>query len=79
MRLKIQVLGLAVIYLCGVSYLYWNITVVQGKATSIAQIARIGALLPLPGDVVKILLLFFLIKVLRKRGFTVLDPEESGS
>jgi biotin transport system substrate-specific component len=62
--------GLAVIYLCGGLYLYWNITVLQGKSVSFLHVARIGWLLPLPGDLVKILLLVPLIKILRRRGLS---------
>lgn len=60
--------GLAVIYLCGVSYLYWNITILQDKDVSFLYVAKIGWLAPLPGDLIKILLLLSLIKVLRRRG-----------
>jgi len=63
--------GLAVIYLCGGTYLYWNITVFQGKAMTFGQVARIGWLLPLPADLLKILLLLPLIKILQRRGFRV--------
>lgn len=64
-------LGLFVIYFCGGLYLFWNITVLQGKAMTFAQAAKIGWLIPLPGDVLKVLLLLFLIKTLKKRNFSV--------
>lgn len=60
--------GLAVIYLCGVSYLYWNITVLQDKDLSFLHVAWTGCLVPLPGDLIKILLLLPLIQVLKRRG-----------
>jgi biotin transport system substrate-specific component len=68
-----MLLGLAVIYICGVSYFYWNINFLQGKAWTFYKTARIGFLAPLPGDLVKVLLLLFFIKILRKREFSVLS------
>jgi biotin transport system substrate-specific component len=74
MRLALaMLLGLAVIYICGVSYFYWNINFLQGKAWTFYKTARIGFLAPLPGDLVKVLLLLFFIKILRKREFSVLS------
>ena len=66
-----MLLGLCVIYLCGGFYLYWNINVFQGKSMTLAQVAKIGWLLPLPGDLLKILLLTVLIKFLKRRKFRV--------
>jgi biotin transport system substrate-specific component len=72
MRLLAAMLaGLCVVYLCGGSYLYWNITHIQGKEMTFSQAAKIGWLLPLPGDLVKILLLLPLIKTLKRRRFSV--------
>lgn len=71
-RLAVAMLtGLTVIYSCGVTYLYWNLTVLQDKALTSWQVARIGLLVPLPGDLLKILLLLLFIKVLRKRDVTI--------
>ena len=68
-----MLLGLAVIYICGVSYLFWNINTLQGKAWTFVKTAQIGFLAPLPGDLVKVLLLLLFIKILRKREFSVLS------
>lgn len=62
-----MVAGLAVIYLCGGLYLYWNITVLQGKEASFFFVAKIGWLVPLPWDAAKIVLLLFFISILKRR------------
>jgi biotin transport system substrate-specific component len=67
-----MLLGLTVIYVCGVSYLFWNINVIQGKAWSFSKTAQVGFLAPLPGDLVKVLLLLFFIKILKRRDFSVI-------
>jgi biotin transport system substrate-specific component len=59
--------GLAVIYLCGGLYLYWNLTVLQAKEIGFLQVAKIGWILPLPADLLKIFLLLPLIRILRER------------
>jgi biotin transport system substrate-specific component len=59
--------GLGVIYLCGGLYLYWNLTVVQAKEVGFLQVAKIGWILPLPADLLKIFLLLPLIRILRER------------
>ncbi len=59
--------GLAVIYAAGVSYLYWNLLVIQEKSLSFPAVVKIGLLVPLPGDILKILLLLPFIQLMKRR------------
>jgi biotin transport system substrate-specific component len=63
--------GLAVIYLSGLAYLYWNINFFQGKDVSFVFIVKSGFLVFVPGDAVKIALLLPAISILKRRGVTL--------
>jgi biotin transport system substrate-specific component len=48
--------GLAVIYAIGLPYLYLNILLVQEKLLPLGTVLKVGLLLPLPGDLIKLLI-----------------------
>jgi len=62
-----MVLGIAAIYLVGVPWLGWNLEAVQGQRVP-PELLRRMALVFLPLDVVKALLLLPLVRLVRARG-----------
>ncbi len=55
-----SVAGMAVVYLLGVSVLYWNLNNVVGKPTTFERAFQIGFLVFLPGTILKIVLCSYL-------------------
>ncbi|MFP4015524.1 MAG: biotin transporter BioY [Halanaerobiales bacterium] len=52
-----SVLGTIVIYLIGVPYLYMIVNFISGAEMSISRALQVGLLVPLPGDIVKIVII----------------------
>lgn len=50
-------LGTGIIYLVGVPYMYMIVNYISGIEMSIARALQVGLLVPLPGDVVKIIII----------------------
>ena len=61
------VAGTVAIYLPGVSVLYLNLHFVQQKAVSLSTAVRIGFIVPLPGDLIKISVVLYLGPLLHQR------------
>ena len=61
------VAGTVAIYLPGVSVLYLNLNLVQQKAVSLSTAVKIGFLVPLPGDLIKIAVALYLGPLLHQR------------
>ncbi len=61
------VAGTVAIYLPGVSVLYLNLHLVQQKAVSLSTAVRIGFIVPLPGDLIKIAVVLYLGPLLHQR------------
>jgi biotin transport system substrate-specific component len=59
--------GTLAIYIPGVIVLYFNLNFVQQKAVSISTVIKIGCLVVLPGDLIKIGLVLYLGPLLRQR------------
>ena len=59
------VAGLAVLYLVGIPYMYLILNVYLGKGLSLWAVLKMGMLIYLPGDALKILLAAFLSRRLR--------------
>lgn len=53
--------GLCAVYLFGVTVFYLNVRLVSGTQLSFRHIFKLGCLLPLPGDVLKILAAAYLV------------------
>jgi biotin transport system substrate-specific component len=60
-------LGTMAIYIPGVTVLYLNLNLVQQKAVSLGTALKIGCLLPLPGDLIKIAVVLYLGPLLHQR------------
>jgi biotin transport system substrate-specific component len=60
-------LGIAAIYVPGVTVLYLNLNFIQQKAVSLGTAVKIGALVPLPGDLAKLAVVVFLGPPIRDR------------
>ncbi|MBN2720430.1 MAG: biotin transporter BioY [Proteobacteria bacterium] len=58
--------GTAVVYLVGLPWLYLNLKFVQGRALGAGSLLLLGFVPFLPGDLVKILMAFFLSNPLRQ-------------
>ena len=61
------VLGQAIIYLFGLSYLYLNLNFIIKKPISFSSVLAIGFLFFIPGDAVKTFIAAFLMAPLRRR------------
>ena len=61
------VAGTMAIYLLGVSVLYLNLNLVQQKAVSLSTAVKIGFILPLPGDLIKIAVVLYLGPLMHQR------------
>jgi len=61
------VAGIMAIYLLGVSVLYLNLNLVQQKAVSLSTAVKIGFILPLPGDLIKIAVVLYLGPLMHQR------------
>jgi biotin transporter BioY len=55
------------IYVPGVAVLYFNLNFIQQKAVSLSTAIRIGCLVVLPGDLIKIALVLYLGPLLHQR------------
>ena len=60
-------IGLSAVYLFGLTYFYLNIHLVAGKHLSLWNIVKIGCILPLPGDLLKILAAAYLATRIRRK------------
>jgi biotin transport system substrate-specific component len=60
-------LGIAAIYVPGVTVLYLNLNFIQQKAFSLGTAIKLGALVPLPGDLAKLAVVLFLGPPIRER------------
>ena len=60
-------LGIAAIYIPGVTILYLNLLFVQQKAVTLSTAIKVGALVPLPGDLVKLAVVLVLGPPIRER------------
>ena len=69
--------GTVAIYVPGVSVLYLNLNLVQQKAVSLSTAAKIGFILPLPGDLIKIAVVLYLGPLLHQR-FSLARMDVSG-
>ena len=65
------VLGQAIIYLFGLSYLYLNLNFILKKPTSLSSVFAIGFLIFIPGDVVKTIIAALLMPPVRRRLFPI--------
>jgi biotin transporter BioY len=61
------VAGTLAIYVPGVTVLYLNLNFIQQKAVSLSTAIKIGCLVVLPGDLIKIGLVLYLGPLLRQR------------
>lgn len=61
------VTGTLAIYTLGVAVLYFNIRLIQQKALSLSAAVKIGFLVPIPGDCIKIAVLLYLGPLLYER------------
>jgi biotin transport system substrate-specific component len=61
------VAGTLAIYVPGVAVLYFNLNFIQEKAVSLSTAIRIGCLVVLPGDLIKIALVLYLGPLLHQR------------
>ena len=61
------VAGTLAVYLPGVAVLYVNLNFIQQKAVSLSTAIKIGCLVVLPGDLIKIALVLYLGPVLHQR------------
>jgi biotin transport system substrate-specific component len=61
------VAGTLAIYVPGVAVLYFNLNFIQQKAVSLSTAIRIGCLVVLPGDLIKIALVLYLGPLLHQR------------
>ena len=59
--------GTVAIYLPGVSVLYLNLNIIQQKTISLITAVKVGLLLPLPGDILKIAVVLYFGPMLRAR------------
>ena len=59
--------GLAVLYLVGIPYMYLILNVYLGKGLSLWAVLKMGMLIYLPGDALKILATTLLAPILAKR------------
>jgi biotin transport system substrate-specific component len=62
----INLIGVLIIFIIGVAYLYANLTFITGKGISIDKAIVSGAMIFLPGDLIKIFLVSVLTRKLRK-------------
>jgi len=60
-------MGTLLIYIPGVSVLYLNLNFIQQKAVSLSTAIKIGCLVPLPGDLIKIAVVLYLGPLLHQR------------
>jgi biotin transport system substrate-specific component len=60
-------LGIVAIYTPGVTVLYLNLNFIQQKAVTLSAAIKVGALVPLPGDLVKLAVVLALGPPLRER------------
>ncbi len=65
------VLGQAIIYLFGLSYLYLNLNFILQKPISLSSVFFIGFLIFIPGDVVKTIIAALLMVPIRQRLFPI--------
>ncbi|HXZ34754.1 MAG TPA: biotin transporter BioY [Thermodesulfobacteriota bacterium] len=63
------VLGQGIIYLFGLSYLYFNLNFILQKPISLSSVFVIGFLIFIPGDVVKTIIAALLMAPIRQRLF----------
>jgi biotin transport system substrate-specific component len=63
----VLVAGIMAVYLPGVSILYLNLNFIQQKAVSLGTAIKIGFLVPLPGDLVKIAVVLYFGPFLHQR------------
>ena len=61
------VAGTLAIYVPGIAVLYFNLNFIQQKAVSLSTAIKIGCLVVLPGDLIKIGLVLYLGPLLRQR------------
>ena len=61
------VAGTVAIYIPGVTVLYLNLNFVQEKTVSLATAIKIGCLVPLPGELIKIGVMLYLGPLLHQR------------
>jgi biotin transport system substrate-specific component len=61
------VAGTVAIYVPGVAVLYFNLNYIQQKAVSLTTVIKIGCLVVLPGDLIKIGLVLYLGPLLRQK------------
>jgi biotin transport system substrate-specific component len=61
------VAGTLAIYVPGVAVLYFNLNYIQQKAVSLTTVIKIGCLVVLPGDLIKIGLVLYLGPLLRQK------------
>lgn len=59
--------GILAVYLPGVTVLYLNLNFIQQKAFSLSTAIKIGLLVPLPGDLVKIAVVLYFGPLLHER------------
>ena len=69
--------GTMAIYLPGVSVLYLNLNLIQQKAVSLSTAVKIGFIVPLPGDLIKIAVITYLGPLLHQR-FRLSEVDVSG-
>jgi biotin transport system substrate-specific component len=60
-------LGIVAIYIPGVTVLYLNLLFIQQKAVTLSTAIKVGALVPLPGDLVKLAVVLALGPPIRER------------
>jgi len=60
-------LGIVAIYIPGVTVLYLNLNFIQQKAVTLSTAIKVGALVPLPGDLVKLAVVLVLGPPIRER------------
>jgi biotin transport system substrate-specific component len=61
------VVGTVAIYLPGVAVLYLNLNLIQQKAVSFSTAVKIGFIIPLPGDLIKIAVVLYFGPLLHQR------------
>jgi biotin transport system substrate-specific component len=60
-------LGIVAVYIPGVTVLYLNLNFIQQKAVTLSTAIKVGALVPLPGDLVKLAVVLALGPPIRER------------
>jgi biotin transport system substrate-specific component len=74
--LAVLLAGTVAIYLPGITVLYLNLNFIQQKAISWGTTIKLGFLLPLPGDLIKIGVVLYLGPLLHQRGLGTTTMED---